>query len=191
MDQCSKSWQHDREKYPRDRKISRSSFSQRTASEGLQSVQPQLSTFPKLRKERIWTSKDFKASVERSERVTRRRKVAIEQQKQKATKKRKLLEQSGDRICDLHFESGSSTSETTEEQLSDGMDTDNFCDGQGAKCKTKEFAHSSTQREPQVAPTTINEGTQTEEFEYLFERTTKCGFTQGCRPSKCSRPSKC
>ena len=144
-----------------------------------------------LGKKECGRPKDFKASVERSERVTRRRKVAIEQQKQKATKKRKLLEQSGDRICDLHFESGSSTSKTTEEQLSDGMDTDNFCDGQGAKCKTKEFAHSSTQREPQVAPTTINEGTQTEEFEYLFERTTKCGFTQGCRPSKCSRPSKC
>ena len=81
-------------------------------------------------------------SVERSERVTRRRKVAIEQQKQEGTKRRKLWEQSGDRICDLYFESGASTSETTEEQLTDGMDTDNFCDGQGEKCKSKEFVMS-------------------------------------------------
>lgn len=78
------------------------------------------------------------------------------------------------------------------------MDTDNFCDGQGAKCETKEFAHSSTQTEPEVAPTAASEGTQTEEFEYLFERPcgykegifsipmTKCGFIRGCRPSKCS-----
>lgn len=73
-------------------------------------------------------------SVERSERVTRRRKVAIEQQKQEGTKRRKL--------CDLYFESGASTPETTEEQLTDGMDTDNFCDGQGEKCKSKEFVMS-------------------------------------------------
>ena len=65
-------------------------------------------------------------SIERSERVTGRRKVAIEQQKQEATKRRQLLEQSGDRICDLHFESGASTSETPEEQLTDGMDTDSL-----------------------------------------------------------------
>lgn len=89
--------------------------------------------------------KDFEASVERFERVERRRKAAIEQQEQEATKKRKLLEQRSDRICDLDFESGASTSETTEEQLTDGMDTDNFCDEQRAKCETKEFAHSSTQ----------------------------------------------
>ena len=69
---------------------------------------------------------------------------------QKATKKRNLLEQSGDCICDLDFESGASTSGTTEEQFTDGMDTDDFCDGQGAKCET--FAHSSTQTEPEVAP---------------------------------------
>jgi len=31
------------------------------------------------------------------------------------------------------------------------MDTDNSCDGQRAKCETKEFAHSSTQTEPEVA----------------------------------------
>lgn len=54
------------------------------------------------------------------------------------------------------------------------MDTDNFCDEQGAKCETKEFAHSSTQTEPEVAPTAASEGTQTEEFEYLFERL--CGY---------------
>ncbi|KAK2558670.1 hypothetical protein P5673_018869 [Acropora cervicornis] len=91
-------------------------------------------SLPTLKREKEYgRPKDFKASVERSERVTRRRKVAIEQQKQEATKKRKLLEQSGDRICDLHFESGASTSETTEEQLTDGMDTDNSCDGQRAK----------------------------------------------------------
>ena len=118
--------------------------------------------------------RDFKASVERSERVERRRKAAIEQQEQEATKKRKLLEQSGDRICDIDFESGASTSETTEEQLTDGMNTDNFCDWQGAKCESKEFAHSSTQTEPEVAPTAASEGTQTEEFEYLFER--PCGY---------------
>ena len=59
--------------------------------------------------------KDFKASVERSERVESRRKAAIEQQEREATKKRKLLEQRSDRICDLDFESGASTPETTEE----------------------------------------------------------------------------
>ena len=91
--------------------------------------------------------------------VERRRKAAIEQPEQEATKKRKLLEQSGHRICDLDFESGASTSETTEEQLTDGMDTDTFCDGQGAKCETKEFAHSATQTEPEVAPTAASEGT--------------------------------
>ena len=54
-----------------------------------------------------------------------------------------------DRICDLDFESGVSTSEITEEQLTDGMDTDNFCDGQGAKCKTKRvrtFLHTNRAR---------------------------------------------
>ena len=91
---------------------------------------------PKLGKKEYRRAKDFKASVERSERVERRRKAAIEQPEQEATKKRKLLEQSGHRICDLDFESGASTSETTEEQLTDGMDTDTFCDGQGAFCHT-------------------------------------------------------
>ena len=46
------------------------------------------------------------------------------------------------------------------------MDKDNFCDGQGAKCETKEFAHSSTQTEPEVAPTAV--------FEYLLKR--PCGY---------------
>ena len=114
---------------------------------------------PKLGKKEYRRAKDFKASVEKSERVERRRKAAIEQPEQEATKKRKLLEQSGDSICDLDFESGASTSETTEEQLTDGMDTDTFCDGQGAKCETKEFAHSATQTEPEVAPTAASEGT--------------------------------
>ena len=77
-----------------------------------------------LEKKEYGRPKNVKASVERSERATRRRKVAIEQQKQEATKRRQLLEQSGERICDLYFESGASTSETTEEQLTDGMDTD-------------------------------------------------------------------
>ena len=50
-----------------------------------------------------------------------------------------------------------------------------------------------------MAPTAVSEGTQTEEFEYLFERPwgykapeeissilmKKCGFTRGGRPSKC------
>ena len=90
-----------------------------------------------LGKKEYGCPKDFKASVERSERVTRRRKVAIEQQKQEATKKRKLLEQSSDHICDLHFESGASTSETTEEQLTDGMDTDNFAMGRERSAKLK------------------------------------------------------
>ena len=76
-----------------------------------------------LGKKEYRRAKDFKASVQRSERVEIRRKAAIEQQEQEAAKKRKLLEQSGDRICDLYFESGASTSETTEEQLTDGMDT--------------------------------------------------------------------
>ena len=113
----------------------------------------------KLGKKEYRRPKDFKASVERSERVERRRKAAIEQPEQEATKKRKLLEQSGDHICDLDFESEAGTSETTEEQLTDEMDTDNVCDGQGAKCETKEFAHSSTQTEPEVASTAASEGT--------------------------------
>ena len=69
----------------------------------------------KLGKKEYRHPKDFKASVERSERVERRRKAAIEQPEQEATKKKKLVEQSGDRICDLDFESWASTSETTEE----------------------------------------------------------------------------
>ena len=69
----------------------------------------------KLGKKEYRRPKDFKASVERSERVERRRKAAIEQPEQEATKKKKLVEQSGDRICDLDFESWASTSETTEE----------------------------------------------------------------------------
>ena len=31
------------------------------------------------------------------------------------------------------------------------MDADTFSDGPGAKCETKEFVHSSTQTEPEVA----------------------------------------
>ena len=123
-----------------------------------------------LGKKEYGRPKDFKASLERSERVTRRRKVTIEQQKQEATNRRKLLQQCSDHICDSYFESGASASETKEEQLIDGMDTDNFCDGQGAKCKSKEFAHSSTQTEPEVVPTAASEGTQTKESEYLLER---------------------
>ena len=113
----------------------------------------------KLGKKEYWHPKDFNTSVYRSERVERRRKAANEQPEQEATK-RKRLEQSGDHICDLDFESGASTSETTEEQLTDGMDTDTFCNVQGAMCKTKEFAHSSTQTEPKVAPTAASEGTR-------------------------------
>ena len=88
MDQCSKSWRHCREEYPRYRKSLRSSFSPRT-------VPSRLGTFPKLGKKEYRRAKNFKASVERSERVERRRKAAIEQPEQEATKKRKLLEQSG------------------------------------------------------------------------------------------------
>ena len=78
--------------------------------------------------------------------MERRQKATIEQHEPEAAKKRKLLEQSGDRIRDLDSESGASTSETAEEQLTDGMDTDNFCGGKGAKCETKQFAHSHTNR---------------------------------------------
>ena len=87
----------------------RLSFSPRTAIEGLRSVHTRLGTFPKFRKERISTSKELKASVERPETVERRWKAAIEQQEQETTKKSELLEQSGDCICDLDFESGAST----------------------------------------------------------------------------------
>ena len=119
----------------------------------------------KLGKKEYRRPKDFKASVERSQRVGRpRRKAAIEQPEKEATKKRTLLEQSGD----LDFESGASTSETTEEQLTDGLDTDTFCDGQGAKCETKEFAHSSTQTEPEVAPTAASEGTHLSVMHFHF-----------------------
>ena len=80
---------------------------------------------------------DFKASVERSERVERRRKVAIEQQEPEAHKEEKTSRtKRWSRLWLRDFESGASTSETTEEQLTDGMDTNNFCDGQGAKCET-------------------------------------------------------
>ena len=61
--------------------------------------------------------------------------------KSRKLQRREPLEQSGDRICDLDFESGTSSSEPTEEQLTDGMDTNNFCDGQGATYElTIEFA---------------------------------------------------
>ena len=42
------------------------------------------------------------------------------------------------------------------------MDTDHFYDGQRAKCETKDFAHSSTQTKPEVAPTAASEGTHLE-----------------------------
>ena len=105
--------------------VSRGDTAEKNILETPRTVHSRLNTFPKVRKERLSMSKDFKASVERSERDERRRKAAIEQPEQDATK-RKLLEQSSDRICDLDFESGAITSENTEEQLTDGMDTDTF-----------------------------------------------------------------
>lgn len=144
--------------------------------------------------------RDFKASVERSERVERRRKAAIEQQEQEATKNRKLPEQSGDRICDIDFESGASTSETTEEQLTDGMDTDNFCDGQGAKCETIKSSHIPPHKQSpkwhQLLPVKglklkslsiyLKDLVTIRHMEEIFSiPTTKCGFIRGCRPSKC------
>ena len=144
MDQSSKSWRHCREEYPLE--------TERVCGRHFDQGQfpPDWVPSLKLGKKEYRRPKDYKASVQRSERVERRRKAAIDQPAHEATKKRKLVEQSGDRICDLDFESGASTSGTTEEQLTDGMDTDNFCDGQGAKCETKEFAHPSHRQSPKL-----------------------------------------
>ena len=172
-------------------------ISPRTASEGLRSVQSRLGTFPKFREERNIDVERTLTYVERSGRVERRQKATIEQQEQEATKK-KLLEQSGDHICDLDFESGASSSEPTEEQLTDGMDTNSFCDGQGLMYETKEFAHSSTQTKHKVALTAASEGPQKILSIYLKELVairhleeislilrTKRGFIPGCHQSKC------
>ena len=56
-----------------------------------------------------YKKKDVKAAAERSERVKVWRKSAIERQEQEATKKRKILNQSRERIADLDFTASSST----------------------------------------------------------------------------------
>ncbi|PFX13847.1 hypothetical protein AWC38_SpisGene22042 [Stylophora pistillata] len=90
-------------------------FHQGQLAKDFNQFNPDWVTSLNLGKKEYRRPKDFKASVERFERVERRRKATIEQQEQEATKKKKLREQSSDRICDLDFESEASTSETTED----------------------------------------------------------------------------
>ena len=68
----------------------------------------------------------MKATTERRE-AKAGRKSAIERQEQLATKKRKILNQSEERIADLDFTSSPSTSNSENEENSEPMELDEPC----------------------------------------------------------------
>ncbi len=70
---------------------------------------------------KLYTKKDVEAAAQRSERAKARRKSAIEQQEQEAAKKRKFVNECGERITDTDFTALPSTSTSQSEEKSEAM----------------------------------------------------------------------
>lgn len=131
-----------------------------------------------------YKKKDAEAAAERSERAKARRKSAIERQEQEAAKKRKYLNESGERIVDIDFTAQPSSSTSESEEQSEAMMLDEPCaSGEQSETDTASLVSTTmtmdveTQTEEQSETSTascvstvtrMDAETQTEEFEYLL-----------------------
>ena len=132
-----------------------------------------------------------------SERAKARRKSAIERQEQEAAKKRKSLNESGERIVDIDFTALPSTSTSESEEKSEAMMLDEPCvNGEESETDTASLVSTAiitmdaeTQTEEPSETSTVScvstvtrtdAETQTEEFDYLLN----------ARPSRYKAPDK-
>lgn len=131
-----------------------------------------------------YKKKDAEAAAERSERAKARRKSAIERQEQEAAKKRKYLNESGERIVDIDFTALPSSSTSESEEQREAMMLDEPCaSGEQSETDTASLVSTTmtmdveTQTEEQSETSTascvstvtrMDAETQTEEFEYLL-----------------------
>ena len=144
-----------------------------------------------------YKNKDVEAAAQRSERAKARRKSAIERQEQEAAKKRKSLNESGERIVDIDFNALPSTSTSESEEKSEAMMLDEPCvSGEESETDTASLVSTAiitmdaeTQTEEPSETSTVScvstvtrtdAETQTEEFDYLLN----------ARPSRYKAPDK-
>ena len=144
-----------------------------------------------------YKNKDAEAAAQRSERAKARRKSAIERQEQEAAKKRKSLNESGERIVDIDFTALPSTSTSESEEKSEAMMLDEPCvSGKESETDTASLVSTAiitmdaeTQTEEPSETSTVScvstvtrtdAETQTEEFDYLLN----------ARPSRYKAPDK-
>ena len=144
-----------------------------------------------------YKNKDAEAAAQRSERAKARRKSAIERQEQEAAKKRKSLNESGERIVDIDFTALPSTSTSESEEKSAAMMLDEPCvSGKESETDTASLVSTAiitmdaeTQTEEPSETSTVScvstvtrtdAETQTEEFDYLLN----------ARPSRYKAPDK-
>ena len=110
----------------------------------------------------------MEASAARAERAKRRRQSAIEKQEHEVAEKRRALHDTGKPVSEINF---------VDEELSHHGDVhsevrDNLCHDFEAECyvqttKDTESGQDATKTEQ---ATVVDEETQTEEFDYLFQR---------------------
>ena len=134
-----------------------------------------------------YKKKDVEAARERSERAKARRKSAIERQEQEAVKKRKFLNESGERIVGIDFTALPSNSPSESEENREAMMLDEPCaSGEQNETNTASLESTAitmdaeTQTEEQSGTTRMDAETQTEEFDYLLN----------ARPSGYNAPDK-
>ena len=144
-----------------------------------------------------YKNKDAEAAAQRSERAKARRKSSIERQEQEAAKKRKSLNESGERIVDIDFTALPSTSTSEIEEKSEAMMLDEPCvSGEESETDTASLVSTAiitmdaeTQTEEPSETSTVScvstvtrtdAETQTEEFDYLLN----------ARPSRYKAPDK-
>lgn len=109
----------------------------------------------------------------RSERSKARKKSALIQQEIEATKKRKLINQSGNRVLNIDF-TEATTSTATEEIETVELELDSSSIGEGVDLKMDVDEPASADAETQtedIKADTANSETQTEEFEWMFAKT--------------------
>ncbi|KAK2561957.1 hypothetical protein P5673_015384 [Acropora cervicornis] len=122
-----------------------------------------------------YKKKDVEAARERSERAKARRKSVIERQEEEAVKKRKFLNESGERILGIDFTALRSTSPSESEENREAMMLDEPCaSGEQNETNTASLVSTAitmdveTQTEEQSGTTRMDAETQTEEFDYLL-----------------------
>ena len=122
-----------------------------------------------------YKKKDVEAARERSERAKARRKSAIERQEEEAVKKRKFLNESGERIVGIDFTTLRSTSPSESEENREAMMLDEPCSsGEQNETNTASLVSTAitmdveTQTEEQSGTTRMDAETQTEELDYLL-----------------------